>query len=127
MASSLLLDDIITKRIILAVEKGLPRRTTAKLARISPATYNKWLAAGKAGDPVYKEFYDRVSEAEARGEEELVGIIRKAAHVGTWQAAAWLLERRIPKKYGLRKPDMFEKPMSDAEAEAIVAKIKSLP
>ncbi len=36
--------------------------------------------------------------ASAKFEQELIGIIRKEAPK-TWQAAAWLLERKFPERY----------------------------
>jgi hypothetical protein len=113
------LDDITAQRIVQAVEKGLPRDTAARLARISPTTLYKYLRLGRDGDPEYTEFAKRVKAAEASGEAELLGILR--AHAAeTWQAAAWLLERRMPKKYALRRPEAPIEAVSPEEGQRLI-------
>ncbi len=114
------LDDLTAQRIVAAVEKGLPRDTAAKLARIAPTTLYKYLRLGRAGDSEYAQFAQRVKEAEAKGEAELLGILRTHA-AETWQAAAWLLERRMPKKYALRKPAAEVESVSPEEADRLIA------
>lgn len=126
------LDDLVSKRVVDAVAMGLPRDTAAKLARISPATLYSWLAKGRAGEPGFTEFFERVKEAEARGEAELVNVIREAAP-RQWQAAAWLLERRRPEAYARRDnaamPDedrVEEQSTDDLEvARSVVAALES--
>lgn len=120
------LDDITAQRVIQAVAKGVPRDTAARLARISPTTLYKYLRLGREGDPQFAEFAYRVKEAEAKGEEELLALLRGHA-VNTWQAAAWLLERRMPKKYALRKPEPVVEEVSPEEAERLIAQAKALP
>jgi len=45
-------------------------------------------------------FYHRDNEAQAKVEERMIARIQTAADDGTWQAAAWFLERRYPERYG---------------------------
>lgn len=122
------LDDLTTQRIVGAVKKGLPRDTAAKLAGIVPSTLFLWLKKGREGDPEYSEFSDRVSAAEAFGEEELVAVLRGHAK-NSWQACAWLLERRRPKVWGLRKGDSadVQKPgVTPATHEETMSLLESL-
>lgn len=98
------LDDLTAQRIVKAVAKGLPRDTAAKLAMIAPRTLYNWLRRGRSGDPDYVQFLQRVQEAESQGEAELVADLRVHAK-SSWQACAWLLERRRPKVWGQRKPN----------------------
>ena len=46
--------------------------------------------------------YAGISEAEADAAVRNVSIIAKAAQEGTWQAAAWWLERRRKQDWALR-------------------------
>lgn len=121
------LDDLTAQRVVASLEKGLPRDTAARLARIAPRTLYTWLRKGRddeEGGP-YAQFLQRVKEAEAKSEEALMGIIRAHA-TDTWQACAWLLERRMPKKYALRKPSEAMAPVKPEEAEQLIAEAAKL-
>lgn len=127
------LDDLVAKRIVDAVAEGLPRDTAAKLARIHPSTLFDWLRRGRAGEAGYAEFSDRVREAESQGEKEIVTLLRNHAKT-SWQACAYLLERRNPKQWAAKKEQpKSEQPAADAGsveqiaavAESVLAAIKS--
>ena len=47
--------------------------------------------------------------AEATSEPRLVAYVARAAAAGNWRAAAWLLERRHPERWGAgeRKPELL--------------------
>lgn len=128
------LGDLVAQRIVNAVKSGLPRTHAARLARISPTTLYRALRLGRGGDPEYAEFAQRVAEAEAHDVEELVGFMREHAKE-SYQACAWLLERRHPKQFAQKK---YEAPEATrpgalltsnedqlAQAESIVAALKS--
>ncbi len=85
----------IEKKLLTAIEKGLPFVAACNLAGICFDTFNQW----RKDIP---EFLERVKKAEAAAIERRVAIIEQAARDGSWQASAWLLERR--------HPDMFSKP-----------------
>jgi hypothetical protein len=78
-----------------AVADGLPYKSAAAAAGISQETLSQWQRK-------YPEFSERVQLALAKAEVALVRLIRHAAGKGTWQAAAWLLERRHPEHWGRR-------------------------
>lgn len=120
MARPSKLDDLVAQRIINAVKVGLPRTHAARAARISPATLFDWLARGRRDEPGYAEFLERVAEAEAYDVGELVGYMREHAKV-SHQACAWLLERRYPKQFALRKPEPEPVAVSPEEATALIA------
>ncbi len=114
------LDDLVAQRIVNAVKSGLPRTHAARLARIHPATLFDWLAKGRAGEPGYAEFSERVAEAEAYDVEELVGIMREHARTHH-QACAWLLERRYPKQFAARKQEPTPETVTPEEADRLIA------
>lgn len=94
-----------------ALEKCLPNTTACELAGISEATYYGWMSAGEEGLEPYASFYEAVTRARARGEECMVDVVHLATlekrdaegnptGMVDWKAAAWLLERRFPERYG---------------------------
>ncbi len=65
---------------------------------IDETTYYRWMkTAEKNADEnknsIYRQFYQSIKRAEAEAELRNVTIIQNAAK-GTWQAAAWYLERK---------------------------------
>lgn len=78
--------------ILNALRLGNTRTAAAAYAEVHRDTFYEWL-----GDPT---FSDAVEKAEADAEARFVGQIVKAAHDGTWTAAAWWLERRRREHYG---------------------------
>ncbi len=125
MARPAKLDDLVAQRIVNAVKAGLPRTHAARLARIHPATLFDWLARGRDGDPGYAEFSERVAEAEAYDVEELVGFMREHAKT-SHQACAWLLERRYPKQFALRKYEPPGAAVTPEEAAKLLAEAAEL-
>ena len=56
--------------------------------------------APDADDILYWEFWEAVKKSEAEAEASAVLHIKKAANDGTWQAAAWYLERKYKDRWG---------------------------
>ena len=100
----IVLDDLRAKRLVEAVRSGLSRRGVAGRTGISKSLLQEWLARGLAGEQPYADLLDRVKEAEAEVEQRRIAVVQQAADDGTWQAAAWMLERTMPEEYALRKP-----------------------
>jgi transposase len=90
-------------RLIEALRAGHTREGAATLAGISKSTFNGWLASAKepGADQEFLLFLDAVKSAEVEAEDALLAIIRAAAPK-QWQAAAWILERRSPDRWGRR-------------------------
>ena len=86
--------------VVAALQAGATHRMAADFAGIDVATMQRWLADPR---PAFREFCDAVKGAEAKGDVASLAIIQQAARGGTWQAAAWLLERRHPAEYGRRQ------------------------
>jgi len=66
---------------------------------IHESTFYDWLKKAKehieAGkNSIYTEFSKSIQEAEAKAEMRHLQNIAKSANDGTWQASAWLLERK---------------------------------
>lgn len=100
----------IQTAIVEALSAGNYLETAAQYAGIHPATLFRWLDRGREAldsddfdkhpDKIYGEFCEAVEKTRAQAEVRAVALIRKAAMDGTWQAAAWFLERSHPHKWG---------------------------
>lgn len=76
--------------------------TAARIAGIAESTFYSWLKQGEQ-EPgtIYEEFAHKVEEAEAKREQALVQIVVSASkQPQQWKAAAWLLEKTAPERYG---------------------------
>ncbi len=100
-----LLTPAVKKTICKAIKAGAKLEIAARAAGIGARTLDEWLKHGRdelqvdpdASGPC-AAFVSEVMIASAKNEQELIGIIRKEAPK-TWQAAAWLLERKFPQRY----------------------------
>ena len=88
-------------RVIQAIKMGNYQETAAAYAGISQSTFYGWLERGRNElGSIYSEFLEAVEKAKADSEVRDVALIEKAATDGSWQAAAWKLERKFPQKWG---------------------------
>jgi CO dehydrogenase/acetyl-CoA synthase epsilon subunit len=54
----------------------------------------EWADSKRRDAQKYREFRERIKEAEGEATQRWLAIIEKAAVDGNWTAAAWKLERR---------------------------------
>jgi transposase len=87
-----------------AIRAGVRPEVAAVYNGVGARSYYRWMQLGRAADadPVYTEFVDEVELALAEWEARDVLLIGEAAK-SDWHAAAWRLERRLPKVYGKRE------------------------
>ncbi len=104
-----LVDDLVTRRIVDAIRAGASRAAAAEAARVGRTTLFRWLKDGATGAEPYASFLAKVREAEGELEKELLGII-KGHSANSWQAAAWILERKFQKRWAIRKDREREGP-----------------
>lgn len=91
----------IQETIVRALRLGMYQREAAQAAGIDPETYYRWLRQGEQQQSgKYRVFCDAIKTAMAEGERALLTRIQMAANEGTWQAAAWILERRHRERWG---------------------------
>lgn len=75
-----------------AIAMGATYRLACKYAGISEDTFARWRKSA--------EFAERLEKAEGAAALGWLAKIERAANEGTWQAAAWKLERLYPQEYG---------------------------
>jgi hypothetical protein len=93
----------VQQAIVEALEHGMHQESACTRAGINKVTYYRWLQRGESddeADEIYRNFRNAVEKARAQPEAEALEAIKVAWRDGTWQAAAWFLERSHPHKYG---------------------------
>lgn len=99
------LTDEIQRIIVETIQVGATFEAAAGRAGVGVQTIHEWRRRGKGEDkdrpstPRLAAFAAAVEKAMADAETGCVSTIRKASRT-QWQAAAWLLERRHPDRYG---------------------------
>lgn len=151
MARPTLLSTERANQIAALIVAGNDQETAALASGVSKSAHYNWLARGraerdrldsnpklkpKASEMPFLEYVEAIEKARAEAEARLVLRIAKAAEEPkTWQAAAWLLERRDPKRWGRVSRTEISGPdggaiqsevvstVSDAELAALADKI----
>jgi hypothetical protein len=96
------LEPMVTQRIVDLIRAGNFLEVAATAAGIHRSTLHRWLRHGRSqARGRYRKFLNAVEKAQAESESRDVALIAKAASTD-WRAAAWRLERKIPRRYGLR-------------------------
>lgn len=98
------LNEKVQTKICNALRSSAFREQAARLAGIGVSTLYHWLDLGRQENApkVYREFLEAVETAEAESEAALAARITQAAP-RDWKAAAFILERKYPKRWGKRE------------------------
>jgi len=93
-----------TQKIIVdAIQLGSTYLLASQAAGIAYNTFNEWMKAGEeANSGIVREFYESVKKAEGQRVARWLSKIEAAANEGTWQAAAWKLERIHPDDFAAK-------------------------
>lgn len=86
------------------LEEGGKRTDACEMVGIVYDTFLEWFR-----DPRKPEFAEAVKKAEARWKLNAIKRIHRAG-ARTWQANAWLLERKFPEEYALRVKNQLSGP-----------------
>ena len=89
------LNDETETKLLQAIQLGSTHAMACAYAGIGERTFYDWMSRNV-------QFKQKIKEAEAKGAVTWLAKIEKAATDGSWQAAAWKLERRYPNDYGRR-------------------------
>lgn len=135
MARPTKLTQEVQDRIMSAVQAGNYLDTAANFAGIDGSTMRRWVQKGDApsAKEPYRSFCTALKSARAAAEVRSVALIQQAATGGTWQAAAWYLERSYPERWGRTRVEVTGGTSGDSSpirvevsAEALEAKLRSL-
>jgi hypothetical protein len=92
----------LAEQLVSLLRAGNYVAVAVRATGISRALFYQWLDRGASDAPEdaeYAELRARVEEAKAHAEARHVANIANAAREN-WQAAAWLLERMYPERWG---------------------------
>lgn len=81
------------QRLFEALRAGNTRKAACLYAGVGLSQFAEWQER-------FRDFREAIQKAEADAEVRAVAQIAQAARDGTWQAAAWWLERRRADDYG---------------------------
>lgn len=102
MGKPSLLTEELADQVVTMLRSGTLPRVACEAVGIDIRTLQRWLERGRSGrerDKAYREFTERVGRARAEAEARAVAQIARAASED-WRAAAWLLERQWPERWG---------------------------
>lgn len=103
-------NDQITEEICKNIVLGLTVRDACLLANICEDTHYRWLKE-------HKEYSEAIEKARAAFKQRNITVIATAS-IKSWQAAAWLLERKMPDEFGLRTKQEISGFLERGEDEA---------
>ena len=121
----------ITEAACIVLRRGGYRNAAALSVGIDGTTFSHWMRQGKEGREPYCTFSLAIKKAEREAEVALVERIRSAAESDDklWTAAAWLLERRNPARWGRHDRVNVDAKVQDVTNEdpaARLARLKSV-
>ncbi len=112
-----LLTEQVRAEIVRNLESGTTLEVAAQAAGVTRRTLRNWLAAGEQAETTvehgerlsarqqsYLDLHEAARAARARAQVRALATVQKAALDGSWQAAAWFLERVYPDEFSAKRP-----------------------
>lgn len=117
------LDQNKIDRVVSAIVSGSDLETACAYAELSTGLMFIWLERGRREadriangvaeneeETQYLNLWNSLKKARAEAVVRNVAFVQKAAQDGTWQAAAWWLERTVPETFGKNANKPVEAP-----------------
>lgn len=118
------------EKLLQAIRTGTDLDTSCHFAGLSVASVYRDLERGKAAaevdqsghkvddsDVPYWELWKDLTLARADSIVRNVASVQQAARNGSWQAAAWWLERAVPESYSKTSSERSRKPIDNPRGE----------
>ncbi len=97
------LDDSVWQRLNQAISVGAYIEDACVFAGISSRQFRRWRELAEQGVEPYASRWQEINKSESQAIVRNLFNIQNASNNGTWQASAWLLERKYPDKYGRKE------------------------
>ncbi len=95
------------RRFVEGIRLGATISMACQFAGFGRSTFYKAMKmAQERPGSIYSDFVDEVERAKGQAAIGWLAKIEKSANEGSWQAAAWKLERRYPEDYGRRVQEL---------------------
>ena len=112
-------------RFLQGLKLGLTIELAANYAGVGKSTVYRWMSRAEQEEGPYREFRDAVKEAEGICAAQCMARILKAAEGGSWQASAWVMERRY--SYSARQEIKVESVEDGLDgADELIEKVASI-
>lgn len=112
------LSDELVEELVQLLNAGNYIGVACAAVGLSRRTFQVWMERGaNESEGALHAFRTKIEQSLARGEARNVAQIANAARAN-WQAAAWLLERQHPERWGRTSVRLRDEQLSDADLEA---------
>ena len=88
--------------IVQALGLGATIKQACSIAGVGYRTFLDWRHRSEEGEEPFATFFEELGMAADKAIMRKLAVIDQASQAGTWQAAAWWLERNFPDLYALR-------------------------
>ena len=95
-------DESVWARLNQAISVGAYIEDACVFAGISSRQYRRWRDLAEQGIQPYADRWKDINQSEAQSVIRNLINIQNSANNGSWQASAWILERKYPERFGRR-------------------------
>ena len=93
------MDEWKIKKAIKLIENGSYVKPAIQSVGLNYYTHLNWMRNGKKGIKPYDEYYDRIEQAKAKSETDIVEMLHDSIEQGNTGVAQWMLARKFPKRW----------------------------
>ncbi len=99
------------------VKKGTNKKDICALLGVGKTAFYDWMRIGTSDadnntDSLFAELVNATRKGEAEFKRRHIALITRASNNGSWQASAWLLERKYPTEFGRHEQVKISEPDS---------------
>ena len=110
-------DEQIWRRLNQAISVGAYIEDACIFAGISSRQFRRWRELAEQGVEPYAGRWVEIQRSESQAVIRNLFNIHNAGNSGSWQASAWILERKYPAKYGRREQISLSDNSKDFDVE----------
>ena len=93
------MDESKIKKAIELIENGSYVKPAIQSVGLNYHTHLNWMRNGKKGIKPYDKYYERIEQAKAKSETDIVEMLHDSIEQGNTGVAQWMLSRKFPKRW----------------------------